>query len=1429
MSNDPYYGHYGQHHAGNNNNNNNYPGGSFYNYNKANGQNQGGYPQAQPYQQQQQQPHQHQQQAHPGAPAGNAYYNTGSPSMGHARTSSYGSNDAYYGYGGATMPQPGAYNSSSSASSTPSSYPDAYSSYPSSNYYNSNSNSHPSSHQSNPSANQQLGGYTMPQPRPNSGGMATTVSPLDFASHATYQPATQAANGTFSGAHTTTATTMAPTSGGGNMAAVYDPSITVSSNPSSYQSSPVPAFAQQHSPRQQYQQHQQQQQHYQAQQQPMQQPLQQQQQQLQQQQPMQQPQQQQQPQPSSRPQSQASSTHSNSRPISMPTPIDTTYRPQPQAMVPVSPLDSSDDDDYSPTPLDVMRKVERNNQNKRASDSHQPPPAIQPQTMPQPQRLVPQYPPAMENDATHVNGQAYTQPQPPPQPSPRINTSNNIVEPSILSPATLASASSATTFATATTYPSSMLDKVLPPPPAHNATQQSPPMTSATPATDPFSPQHQRVPSITSQAAQQPRPTPPRHSTSSLSPSVNAALLSELSSVFVRRIKALENVRELYCANEYPDSFSGTEAVRAIFKTLDEKIPEQYCVRIATTLMHNNLFKPVHYSQKSMIAKTVFNSLDQYYYFGDDGTKDDVPRGVLTCLTKCYSTSCVPGQGGCYSPMCPNKTDFFANEFAVETQLLPETSQRASVQEEMPILSEGYVAWGQQVDRELFESTPQRERDRQEAINEVIFNEENYMKDLITIHEVMVTPLLEGNFIEPNRRKQFVRDVFANYYEIRDISTALYKDLYEQKRRYEKQCLPGIGETIVQHVAYFEKPYTKFGPQVPMSEHLLMVENRNNPEFARWFEEVNKNPRLRRLGFRAFLVTPALRMGRFQLLLEAVLKKTDKDHHDYTFLTRCIDMTGQVASKVNALKDATDQRVEILRINDALDFKQGESYNLRLTDPHRKLYHSGELKRQSDRSDIFAYVFDHMLIMTKVRKTNNGEEYRVWKRPIPMQMLIVPANAALPPVPISGGASAYPLQLNQLSQGGHQHLFFCNTAQERQQWIKAIEDAKSALKRRQGSESDALEIHTLDDSSFRVFGGATTGGQGRINCSVPFVTVENEYRIAIGTDTGVYFKSLKTNQVRRVINCENVRQLDVLDSHNILLVLADKMLYAYPLDALNDRTNIKAPERLREEVDKGVNFFAVGMCNNKHLLVYKKRNATDSLFVAMEPKADVRDSRNDHARSGRRNLFGRSNQSLFRKEKDFNIGGVDATNLQFFRTKLNVACDQRCFQVINPNNLSDIRDIPDNSFPEFNFISHSAEPMKPLAMFRIEKFFLVCYDRVAFYVHNRNGALVVKNDGKPYILCEWEGHPDHVVYIHPYVVGICSQFLEVRNVETGELVQVIPGENIRLTYYDEQLNIVHCCMTHTQRPEVQHLFHLYLDPTKARNTGYPSRRALVLG
>lgn len=159
----------------------------------------------------------------------------------------------------------------------------------------------------------------------------------------------------------------------------------------------------------------------------------------------------------------------------------------------------------------------------------------------------------------------------------------------------------------------------------------------------------------------------------------NYGLLSILSTSFIRHVKGLENVRELWCASEYNESFTGSEAVIIIKGLLNDQVPEEYCVNIANALMRCKpaLFSPTQYSQRSLISNTMYNS-DDTYFLEEDISDDNLPVGVIPSLTPCYSYVCKPGQGGCYSDRCPNNGKDFVSDNKVEVTVSRNASYKST-------------------------------------------------------------------------------------------------------------------------------------------------------------------------------------------------------------------------------------------------------------------------------------------------------------------------------------------------------------------------------------------------------------------------------------------------------------------------------------------------------------------------------------------------------------------------------------------------------------------------------------------------------------------------------------------------------------------------------------------------------------------------------
>ncbi|CEP19085.1 hypothetical protein [Parasitella parasitica] len=944
----------------------------------------------------------------------------------------------------------------------------------------------------------------------------------------------------------------------------------------------------------------------------------------------------------------------------------------------------------------------------------------------------------------------------------------------------------------------------------------------------------------------QPQPEPSKDTaqvetaeTAAITNKPNYGFVSTLSIAFMRNVKGLENVRELWCASEYNESFTGSEAVTIIQNLVKEPVSDDYCILVCNVLMRSQppLFSPTQYSQKSIISNCV--NTEDTYFLEEEITESNVPQGVIPSLTPCYSVGCNSGlSGSCYSYSCPN----IGKDFIVDSKVKANVSHDAA--DKMTSSPAGgwlvsHEAWSARMDREFLLTLDSKEIGRQEVLNETIYSEEKYLADLKILQEVVVRGIEESGAIEPDRRNKFINSVFNNYQELLQMSEAMFKDMLARYHQYERECVPTIGDILVQHMQFFEQAYVRYSPNALMSKYLAEVEIKRNPEFEKFTKEVAKHERTNRLPIWHYLLSPVTRMQRYPLLIEALLKKTPADHPDHVFLTRSHEIIRSVAAKADVAATDVKKRLAILHIRDSITFKQGEYHELHLDDPNRRMYRKGTLKRRSgnvdvaDKNDIYAFVFDNLLLMTKLRKTNTGEEYRIWKKPIPLQLLVVQNNPANVKYQLSGTATSYTipggqvvLVLQHLGSHGGVYTFFCSSLEEKQLWTKAIEDAKASSKKRQG-DPDVFDLRPLDDVNFRNIGsGQSSGTTTRVNCSVPFESLNKERKIAIGTENGVFFKTEgQDNSVRRIIQCDNVIQLAIMEKYHILIVLTEKALRAYPVDVLDSKSNTRAIDRVEVEIARDVNFFQIGFCNSRDMLVYKKKKNTTSVFTALEPLCDLRDPRNEELLTHKSSIFNNRPAFLrwFKKYKDFYIG-AEASNIHFLKTKLNIVCE-RGFEIINPEILSANRDIPDSEDPVFNFVTRHPVPLKPLAMYRISDKFLLCYDKFAFYVNNRNGSLVLRGDktSSPTI-CTWEGTPSHIVYEHPYIIAINPSFIEVRHVDTGELVQVIPGENIRLTFYNGggEKPVIHVCMSHSQKPDTQALFHLALNNHR-NSSGYNRR------
>jgi len=108
----------------------------------------------------------------------------------------------------------------------------------------------------------------------------------------------------------------------------------------------------------------------------------------------------------------------------------------------------------------------------------------------------------------------------------------------------------------------------------------------------------------------------------------------------------------------------------------------------------------------------------------------------------------------------------------------------------------------------------------------------------------------------------------------------------------------------------------------------------------------------------------------------------------------------------------------------------------------------------------------------------------------------------------------------------------------------------------------------------------------------------------LGTDFGVYLCDRKPKDAsfkpKRVLDCKSVTHIDVLEQHQILLVLSEKTVYSYPMEALDPEESQAAVIKRGRKICHA-NFFNVGVCMGQHLVCCGKTSALSTTIKVYEP------------------------------------------------------------------------------------------------------------------------------------------------------------------------------------------------------------------------------------
>ena len=262
--------------------------------------------------------------------------------------------------------------------------------------------------------------------------------------------------------------------------------------------------------------------------------------------------------------------------------------------------------------------------------------------------------------------------------------------------------------------------------------------------------------------------------------------------------------------------------------TRDAPADRRYALVSAHSLQNQLWFVEVDWDIKPLrdSAEDVFRFMGEMEGMGSgDALTGELPKGVMTMATRCYSPSCTEDRK-CYSPRCPYKAD--VESFLGRRDPTPLPTPARTVRGD----------WSDVVDPIIMRDLTDSQKRRQTIIHQAIQSETQYEADLTATETLFIQGLRESNpqIISPiKRREDFILQVFSNMLSIREATRRLLENFAIRQR--EQPLILTVGDIFLEAAADFHDIYPQYTGNLPYAETTLSREIDENPDF-RLFTEV---------------------------------------------------------------------------------------------------------------------------------------------------------------------------------------------------------------------------------------------------------------------------------------------------------------------------------------------------------------------------------------------------------------------------------------------------------------------------------------------------------------------------------------------------------------------------------------------------------------
>ncbi|KAJ3217105.1 RHO1 GDP-GTP exchange protein 2 [Dinochytrium kinnereticum] len=636
---------------------------------------------------------------------------------------------------------------------------------------------------------------------------------------------------------------------------------------------------------------------------------------------------------------------------------------------------------------------------------------------------------------------------------------------------------------------------------------------------------------------------------------------------------------------------------------------------------------------------------------------------------------------------------------------------------------------------DLAQSVSDKERKRQEKIYELISNQRNLVQELRYVNDRQ----------DQNPQIDTIADLFMNVAPQFTILASYGENNAKQREE--------LGAELARN---------------PQFKEFMAAAGQKNREMSSSGKD---------FSLKDLLYSPIQRFFKYNELLRDIKKQTSAD--GIAEVEDAMAALKAVGDQINdAIGRSTDRReTEELNNQLLLNYEKDPKGLLRcsplrpnlLADKRSKVFEKKLWVHRPNYppKEIYMFLVDHMLIMTTFdpNQPRESRKYTIWKLTIPLDLIrsvrkYEPPVGANPETSIKNAFTIqFPTPSHQRSDSSSDtmssYTYSAEMEIERDFFVQKIEQQREKRARTQPF-AETVIIPAL---------------QASVTCCVA-----HGRGLIVATDSGVYVvtggrSSQEPLSFRKVIDMPNVSKVSIISSLDKFFVLSGSSLVSFGLDEVLLSPGLLNNNRGRKVLED-VSFFRVGFLAGKTYVCAVRAGNIRSNIKMIDPTKEKKKFL--------------SSVSELLVEKEFYIPTL-ATSIDFLKSKLVLGCS-RGFEIVDLQKVGAASNAPlmDPKDPDLYFMT-TQEQIRPKALFKTaEGDYILCFEGTNISIITNTECVLdvafrVDRHGRrsqPDFLICWQGLPTHFSYNSPYLIAFSPHLVEVSHSMSGELVQVIHGENI---------------------------------------------------